>query len=229
MILAAGFGTRMGALTQSRPKPLLTVAGRTLLDHTLDHVAGAGVGHVVVNLHYFGDQIKKHMAQRNDLKVDFSEELPEILDTGGGVVQALPMLGTKPFLTLNSDAIFSGPNPVEALVDAWDPERFDAVLLLVRVEDTLAYHRAGDFFVDETSRTPHRRGDANSAPYVYAGAQLIHPRAYADTPEGAFSNNVIWDRLLASGRLGAQIYPGHWVDVGTPEGLEAAEGLLQGS
>ena len=228
MVLAAGYGTRMGALTEEQPKPLLRAAGRTLLDHTLDHLEDAAIGHAVVNLHYRGAQIRAHLLDRATPRISFSDEQPEILDTGGGVVQALPFLGASPFVTINSDAIFGGPNPVKTLVEAWDSASagLDALLLLVPKEQTHCYTREGDFFWDQESRELRRRGDAPIAPFVYAGAQIIRPEAYVQAPEGAFSNNLIWDRLLQAGRIGAAIYTGQWIDVGTPEGLTAADSML---
>ena len=226
MILAAGFGTRMGALTKTRPKPLLPVAGRALIDHALDLVAEAGIRKAVVNLHYRGDLIRAHLAARGEPTIAFSDEQPEILDTGGGVVQALPVLGPDAFLTMNSDAIFAGPNPIGVLASAWNASAMDGLLLLVPVERTRAYTRTGDFFLRHDLMTPHRRGDADAAPYVFAGAQIIRPEAYKQAPRGAFSNNLVWDRLLDAGRLAATVYPGDWVDVGTPEGLAAAERLI---
>ncbi len=226
MVLAAGFGTRMGALTQDTPKPLLHIAGRAMIDLALDHVSQAGADHAVVNLHYLGDQIRAHLNGHGALQIDFSDEQPRILDTGGGVVQALPMLGPNPFFTLNSDAVFAGPNPLSVLAEAWDTTRMDALLLLVNRNQTHAYTRPGDFFLAGDTVTPVRRGTADSAPFVYAGAQIIAPRALADAPEGPFSMNLIWDRLLSAERLGAVVYPGDWVDVGTAEGLTIAEQVL---
>ena len=226
MVLAAGFGTRMGELTRSQPKPLLCVAGKALIDHALDILVDAGVARAVVNLHYLGEQIRAHLASRASPFVVFSEEQPNILDTGGGVVHALPDLGSAPFVTINSDAIFHGPNPVNILTSAWQPDAMDGLLLLVSVEQARAYSRAGDFFVEADGRTPRRRDDACSAPYIFAGAQIIRPEAYMDAPNGAFSNNLIWDRLLAEGRLAAVTYPGQWVDVGTPEGLAVGNVLM---
>ncbi len=221
MIMAAGFGTRMGALTAATPKPLLPVAGKPLIDHALDYCAAAGVARHVINLHYLGDQIRDHLAARSDIA--FSEEA-EILDTGGGETQALPLLGNDPFYTVNSDAIFVGPPPLAALAEAWRPSDMDALLLMVRREAAIGYTRAGDFSLD--GGRPVRRGDAASAPYVYAGAQIIKPGAFADAPNGAFSTNLIWDRLNEAGRLSAAVYDGGWVDVGTPEGLKLADEAL---
>ncbi len=225
MILAAGFGTRMGALTKSRPKPLLPVCGRPMIDLALDLAAEAGVEETVVNVHYLADQIRDHLAKRELPAVLFSPEDP-ILDTGGGVVNALPKLRGDAFLTLNSDAVFCGPNPLSILSAAWSPADMDALLLLVPVTQTRAYTRAGDFFLDAGSGLPARRADAEKAPFVYAGAQLISRAALSDAPTGAFSMNVIWDKLLQSKRLRAVSYPGLWVDVGTAEGLAAADEIL---
>lgn len=226
MVLAAGFGTRMGALTRSRPKPLLAVAGRAMIDRALDLAAAAGVRRAVVNLHYRGDQIREHLAGRAAPRVAFSEELPEILDTGGGVVQALPLLGAGAFFALNSDAIFVGRNPLKLLVGTWEPDRMDALLLLVPTARALAYTRGGDFFLGAEGRTPRRRGPAERAPFVFSGAQILAPRALDGFSPRPFSLNLVWDRLISQGRLAAVTYPDGWVDVGTPDGLAAAERVL---
>ena len=218
MIMSAGFGTRMGALTADTPKPLLSVAGRPLIDHALGYCAEVGVRRHVINLHYLGDQIRAHLAGRDD--VVFSDEA-EILDTGGGVTQALPLLGDAPFYTLNSDAVFIGPPALPTLADAWRPDRMDALMLMVRREAAIGYTRAGDFRLD--GGRPARRGGAATAPYVYSGAQIIKPAAFANAPAGAFSTNLIWDRLNAKNRLSAVVYDGAWVDVGTLEGLRLAD------
>lgn len=226
MILAAGFGTRMGALTRLRPKPLLPVAGRALIDHALDMAAAGGIRRATINLHYRGPQIRAHLAGRQIPALSFSKE-PEILDTGGGIARALPLLGNAPFAVLNSDAVFAGPNPLDALAAAWAPERMDALMLLVPTAHAHAYGRAGDFFLPGEGCAPVRRGKAASAPLVFTGAQILSPDALADAPEGAFSLNLVWDRLLDTGRLAAITWPGNWVDCGTPEGLAAAERLLK--
>lgn len=230
MVLAAGFGTRMRELTDDRPKPLLPVAGRPLIDHALDLAAEAGISRVVVNLHYLGGQIRAHLAGRAAPEVLFSEEA-EILDTGGGVAKALPLLGARPFAVMNSDAIFAGGlrNPLELLSTHWQPERMDALMLLVPVERARAYSRAGDFFLEADGEPPRRRGEAAEAPFIFTGVQILSPTAFADAPGGAFSLNLIWDRLIATGRLAAISWGGDWVDVGTPEGLRAADDLLAGA
>lgn len=227
MVLAAGLGTRMRPLTEGCPKPLLPLGGRPMIDLVLDHAAAAGVRRAVVNLHYLGDMVRTHLAGRRAPEVLFSEELPEILDTGGGVARALPLLGEAPFHVANSDSVWLGPNPLEELARAWEPARMDALLLFVARERARAYVRAGDFFLDAEAGAPRRRGRHGTAPYVYSGAQIIAPGAFAGAPEGAFSLNLVWDRLLAEGRLAAVTYSGGWVDVGTPAGLVEAEAALR--
>lgn len=228
MIMAAGFGKRMGTLTLSAPKPMLPLLGRPMIEHTLDHVRDAGVENAVINLHYLGDQIRDYLSGCKSPNILFSDEQPEILDTGGGIVQALPMLGDAPFCVLNSDAVFIGPNPIDVLKRNWDDETSDALLLKIPRQRAIAYTREGDFFLDETTGIPARRGDAASAPFVYAGAQIIRPEAFLNAPEGPFSTNLIWNQLLAKHRLRSVVYPGQWIDVGTPEGLTQAEANLAG-
>ncbi|MFT6775684.1 MAG: MurNAc alpha-1-phosphate uridylyltransferase [Paracoccaceae bacterium] len=223
MILSAGRGTRMGALTDTCPKPMLPVAGRPLIDHAMARAAEGGARRFVVNLHHLGAQIRAHLAGRAD--VSFSDE-PELLETGGGLVRALPLLGDAPFYAVNSDAVWTGPPPLAPLAAAWDPARMDALLLMVARTDALAYTRAGDFLIGEDMR-PTRRGDRATAPYIYTGAQILAPdavRGFAQTP---FSANLIWDRALAAGRLFAAVHHGAWIDVGTPDGLAVASAALQ--
>ncbi|MEL7469501.1 MAG: nucleotidyltransferase family protein [Pseudomonadota bacterium] len=227
MIMAAGFGTRMGTLTHDRPKPLLELGEARLIDHALTHLKGASVEHAVVNLHYLADQIQSYLSGTRAPRISFSVEEPEILDTGGGIVQALPQLGPEPFAVLNSDAVFRGPNPVSVLCENWNADLMDALLLLVPTTSARAYHRAGDFRLSTALAAPERRGDASSAPYVYTGAQIIRPEVFENAPAGAFSTNLIWDRLLRDGRLRALPYDGTWVDVGTPAGLREAEAVLR--
>lgn len=229
MVLAAGLGTRMRPLTEVCPKPLLPLAGRPMIELALDHAAAAGVRRAVVNLHHLGHMIRAHLARWPAPEVAFSEEQPEILDTGGGIARALPLLGDAPFYAVNSDAVWLGPNPLDLLARAWQPGRMDALLLLVARERARAYARRGDFFLEAEGEAPRRRGPRGVAPLIYSGAQIIAPGAFAGVPEGAFSVNLVWDRLLAEGRLAAVTYPGGWVDVGTPAGLVEAEAALRGA
>ena len=226
MILAAGFGTRMRPLTEARPKPLIPVAGRALIDHALDRAEAAGVTRAVVNLHDRGGMIRAHLADRAAPEIVFSEEQPEILDTGGGVALAAQrgLLGAAPVIVMNADAIWTGGDPLAALSAAWEPETMAACLLLVPRSRARAYTRPGDFRLEDGR--PVRRGAAAEAPCVYTGAQILDPAVLADAPEGAFSMNLVWDRLLAEGRLGAAVHPGGWVDVGTPAGIAEAEAAL---
>ena len=226
MILAAGLGTRMGALTADRPKPMLPVAGRPLIEHALDRAAEGGASRAVVNLHYFADQIRDRLARRTTPQIVFSDESDALLETGGGLVRALPLLGPDPVFVLNSDAIWTGPAPLPALSRAWDGARMDALLLMVPVAQARAYSRAGDFFLDARMR-PERRGDRPAAPFVYTGAQIIAPALIAGFEERRFSANEIWDRALSLGRLFAAVHAGGWVDVGTPEGLAEADALVR--
>ncbi|MEM9098351.1 MAG: nucleotidyltransferase family protein [Pseudomonadota bacterium] len=224
MVLSAGRGTRMRPLTDSCPKPLLEVAGQSLLDRGLAHVMGAGIPRAVVNIHHLGSMIRDHLAEREAPEIVISDETDELLDTGGGIVKALPDLGAC-FASLNSDAIWHGPNPLAALLDAWDGAMVDALMLLVPKERAVGYTRPGDFFLD--GPRPIRRGAAESAPYVFTGAQIFRAEAFADAPEGPFSTNVIWDRLIRRRQLWAAVYDGAWVDVGTPDGLALANALVK--
>ena len=224
MILAAGLGTRMRPLTDHCPKPLLPINGRPMIDLVLDHAAAVGVRRAVVNLHYLGGMIRDHLAARAVPEIMFSDEQPEILETGGGIVKALPLLGPAPFYTINSDAVWVGPNPLEALAAAWDPMRMDALLLLLPRERARGYTRLGDFFLSNEGDTPVWRGEAETAPMVYTGAQIIAPGVFSNAPRGPFP---LWDALAAWDRVAAVTYTGGWVDVGTPAGLAEAEAALR--
>jgi len=220
MIFAAGHGTRMGVLTRDRPKPLLPVGGRTLIDHALDLVRGAGVARVVVNTHAHAGQMAAHL-ERAAPEVLIAHE-PVLLETGGGLRAALPMLGAGAVFTLNADMIWRGTNPLALLAAAWDPGRMDALLALVPSAAALGHAGPGDFSRAADGRLA-RRGDAARAPLVYAGAQIIATDAVAAEPPGIFSLNRIWDRLLGAGRVHGVVYPEVWVDVGRPEGIALAE------
>ncbi|MFC7702597.1 nucleotidyltransferase family protein [Plastorhodobacter daqingensis] len=214
MIFAAGFGTRMGALTARRPKPLVPVAGRALIDHALD--IAADVPRRVVNLHYLHEQLVAHLAGRNVLT---SLEWPQILETGGGLRAALPLLGPGPVFTLNSDAVWTGANPLDELRRQWRPD-MGALLLLSRPEQARGHNKGGDFDLLPDGRL--RRG----GPYIYTGAQILRPEGLAAIPDRAFSLNLLWDRLLAKGRLFGAVHEGGWCDVGHPEGIAEAEAML---
>ena len=220
MLFAAGFGTRLGALTADRPKPLIPVAGRALIDHALGLVRAAGIAQVVVNVHYKGDQIIRHLAGKD---IAISDESNRILDTGGGLRAALPLLATDPVYTLNPDAIWTGANPLTQLCNAWDPARMDALLLLLPVAQAAPPSGRSDFVMDDTGRIT-RAGAARGA--VYLGAQIIRTGALAAIPDPVFSLNRMWDGMIAQGRAYGLVHQGGWCDVGHPAGLAQAEAML---
>ena len=223
MVLAAGRGERLRPLTDATPKPLIEVGGRALIDHALDGLASAGVELAVVNLWYRADSIARHLAGRRRPRIVLSRE-DELLDTGGGVAKALPRLGSEPFYVLGSDGLWNdGDTPaLERLAGRWDDAAMDALLLLQPMEKAVGFTGAGDFFIEPTGRL-RRRGGLASAPYAFTSIQIMHPRAFGRRAGGAFSNNLIWDRALESGRLYGLEHVGDWCHVGTPEGLAEAK------
>lgn len=222
MIFAAGLGTRMGELTRDRPKPLIEVAGRPLIDYALALVRAAGIPRIVVNAHAHAGQLRAHLA-RTAPDVLLSHE-PVLLETGGGLKAALPLLCSGPAFTLNADMVWSGPNPLTALAAAWTPGE-GARLALVPRAAAVGHSGPGDFFLEPDGRLL-RRGGAASADFVYAGAGIIDTAAVAAYPGTAFSLNAVWDGLIAAGRLKGTVHSGRWVDVGRPEGIALAEAVL---
>ncbi|MBD3625084.1 MAG: nucleotidyltransferase family protein [Rhodobacteraceae bacterium] len=222
MLFAAGRGTRMRHLTDDRPKPLVQVAGRPLIDHALDHLVAAGVRRVVVNTHYLGDRIEAHLATERRVDIAISREEGVLLETGGGLRHAAPLLGRAPVWTLNPDAVWRGPNPLLAMSGTVPG---GARLLLVPRERAQGHEGPGDFFLEPDDRL-RRRGAAASAPYVYTGLQIVDPAPVVAVGQAAFSLNVAWDAMLAQGRLFGAVYDGAWCDVGQPESIPLAEGLL---
>jgi MurNAc alpha-1-phosphate uridylyltransferase len=226
MVLAAGLGTRMQPLTRDRPKPLIEVAGRSLIDRAVDALVAAGVRRVVVNKHYLPDQVEAWARSRGAPLVAVQDETAQLLDTGGGVARALPVLGPAPFFVLNSDSFWvDGPDPALARMQRmWDPEKMDCLLLLADRARSTGFDGPGDFNMDQCGRLSRRSGE--TAPLVYAGAYLVHPRIFADAPGGAFSMNVLWNRAIAEGRLFGVEHEGWWLHVGTPEAIPLAEEQL---
>ncbi|HLT76863.1 MAG TPA: nucleotidyltransferase family protein [Ferrovibrio sp.] len=229
MVLAAGLGTRLRPITDTLPKPLITVGGRTLLDRCLDRLAAAGIRRAIVNIHWLGDQIRDHLKQRSDIEIVISDESDLLLETGGGIAKALALLGDAPFVSVNADLIWRDArgNSLHRLADAFDPARMDGILLLQPRERATGYGGAGDFNLDPEGRLV-RRGEAPAADYVYTGVQILHPRLFESCPGGAFSLNLLYDRAIAAGRLHGLVHDGDWMDVGTHDGLAAAETLLHG-
>ncbi|SOC06628.1 nucleotidyltransferase family protein [Rhodobacter maris] len=217
MLFAAGRGTRMGALTQTRPKPLIEVAGRPLIASALDLVRDAGLGKAVANVHYFSDQLRAYLAGS---EVEISDESDLLLETGGGLRKALPLLGPGPVFTLNTDAVWTGPNVLSTLREAWDGERMRALLALVPRSAATGHTGAGDFDLDPDGRI--RRGTT----YVYTGAQILDPAGIETVSEPVFSLNLIWTRAIAEGRAYGVVHRGGWCDVGRPDCIPLAEEML---
>jgi len=218
MMFAAGFGTRMRHLTKDQPKPMVHVAGRPLIDHALDLANGIAPERIVVNLHYKPDPLLRHLKGRN---VQTIVEAPDILETGGGLRNALGALGDGPVFTMNTDAIWSGPNPLAMLQDSWDPEKMDALLITIPLSGAVGYVGAGDFVMAENGQMSRGPG------VVFGGVQIIKTELLHTIEATAFSLNLLWDKMLADGRIYGLEYPGRWCDVGHPEGIPLAEDLLK--
>ena len=222
IVLAAGRGKRMGALTDRIPKPLIPVEGRALVDHVLDRLVAAGVKRAVVNLHYRGDAIAEHLARRNDIEIEFSRE-PEALETGGGIVKALPLLG-EVFYALNADVFWrDGATPaLQQLAGGFDAAGDDALLLMQPTARACGYDGPGDFMLDPAG-VVRRRAESEVAPFVFAGIEILHRRLFDGAPSGAFSINRLWDAAIERSRLRGLVHDGEWYHVGTPNGLAMAE------
>lgn len=225
MILAAGLGTRLRPITDVTPKPLVKVAGRALIDYCFDLLRQAGISRAVVNKHHLAEQISDYAEAVTDLEVNVSDETQALLETGGGVKKALPLLGELPFFVLNSDVIVldTGASSLLQMHDMWEDGKMDALLLLHPVETAVGYAGSGDFHLGADGRLT-RRMQGEGAPYLFTGVQLLNPVLFDDMPEGAFSLNLLYDKALASGRLYGLVHHGHWLHVGTPEAvIEAGE------
>lgn len=230
MVLAAGLGTRMQPLTNKLPKPLVEVGGKALLDHVLDRLADAGVETAVVNIHYLGDQIQKHVATRQKPRIVVSDERGELLGTGGGVVKALPLLGDGPFFHLNSDSIWleGVKSNLARLADTFDAANMDALLLLAPTTGSVGYAGRGDFAMAPDGRLA-RRAERAVAPFVFAGAAILSPALFKDAPQGEFSLTSLFDRAAESGRLYGLRLEGLWMHVGTPDAIASAEAAINAS
>ena len=227
MVMAAGLGKRMRPLTASQPKPLVRVAGKPLIDYSLDHLADAGVARAVVNVHYLADALQAHLKQRKAPDCIVSDERDLLLETGGGMVKALPLL-PDPFFCLNSDNIWlDGPRDVfRELSHAWDPARMDALLLVVSHARAHNYVGKGDFHLDPEGRIGRRRS-GRIAPYIYTGIQVVSHRLLRDAPEGAFGTMTLWQRAIDEGRLYGLPHTGEWFEVGTPQAIAPTESWLR--
>lgn len=227
MVLAAGLGKRMRPLTATQPKPLVRVAGKPLIDYSLDHLADAGVGQAVVNVHYLADALQAHLAKRAcGPAITISDERALLLETGGGMVNAQGLL-PDPFFCLNSDNIWlDGPRDVFAELSAmWNPDAMDALLLLVPHARALNYQGKGDFHLDPLGRISRRR-TGRIAPFIYTGIQIVSHRLLRDAPQGPFSTNVLWERAIEEGRLYGVSHTGLWFEVGEPSAIAPTEAWL---
>jgi len=230
MVLAAVNGMRMRPLTDRTPKPLITVGGKPLLDNVLDRLAAAGVETAVVNVHHLADQIERHVAGRRKPRIVISDERANLLDTGGGVVKALPSLGAAPFYHLNSDTIWIDgvKSNLVRLAEGFDAAKMDALLLLAATSSSVGYGGRGDFTMAPEGRL-RRRSEREVAPFVYAGVAILSPALFAGAPSGAFSLNLLFDRAIAAGRFYGLRLEGVWMHVGTPEAIAAAEAAILAS
>ena len=226
MVLAAGKGLRLRPITLSRPKPLVEVAGQAMLDAVLDRLAEARVAEAVVNAHHLGHMIEGHLQGRMSPRIHISRE-ETLLETGGGVKKALPLLGARPFFVINGDIVWrDGKVPaLQRLAEGWDDRTMDALLLLQSTASAVGYEGPGDFVMDQLGRL-RRRKEGEVVPFLFAGLQILSPGLFADTPEGPFSLNLLYDRALTAGRLYGLRHDGTWYHVGTPEDLERVEAAL---
>jgi MurNAc alpha-1-phosphate uridylyltransferase len=231
MVMAAGLGTRMRPLTNDRCKALVELGGKTLIDWMLDRLAEAGVEDAVVNVHHFADRLESHLNGRTAPAITISDERDQLLETGGGLAKAAPLLGEDPIFVANIDSVWQerpGVKELDKLARAFDPERMDALLLITPVANTLGFDGAGDFFRHDDGQL-ERRGERASAPYAYTGVQILHPRVLKGLPVEPFSTNLIWNTALEAGRLYGCVMDAFWMHVGDPEARDQAENRLRSS
>ena len=230
MVLAAGLGQRIRPFPATLPKPLIPVGGRTLIDHALDRVEEAGIGTAIVNVHYLADLVEAHVVRRRKPEVIVSDERERLLETGGGLKKVLPLVAGEAVLSLNSDSLWiEGPRSnLRGLLETWDPRTMDILLLLAPTATSLGYEGSGDFAMDSGGRL-RRRVERELTPFVYTGVALLKTSLFADTPDGPFSLNLLFDRAIEAGRLHGLRLDGEWLHVGTPDAVAAAEERLLAS
>jgi MurNAc alpha-1-phosphate uridylyltransferase len=224
MVLAAGLGTRMRPITDVKPKPLVEVGGRTLIDHVLDKLAEGGLAKAVVNVHHHADQMEAHLATRAAPAIEISDERETLLDSGGGVVKALPRLGGDAFFILNADTFWldGASRNIARMKAVWDPARMDALLLVAALTASVGFDGAGDFFLSQDGRL-RRRPEREVTPFAYAGVAIMSRKAFEDAPQGPFSLNRLWNRAIEAERLFGLRLDGLWLHVGTPQAILEAE------
>lgn len=229
MLMAAGLGKRMRPLTATRPKPLVRVAGKALMDHALDRLEAGGITRTVINVHYLADSVVAHAkARRSPMEILISDERDKLLETGGGLMKAAPLLGDQPFLCANSDNIWvDGPQEsIGFLSRLWDDEKMDALLLLIPHAEAQCHGGPGDFHMASDGRLS-RRKPSYIAPFVFTGVQIMSPRLLKDPPDDVFSTNILWNRAIESGRLYGASHKGLWFDIGTPQAIPVVEEALK--
>ncbi|MQW89650.1 nucleotidyltransferase family protein [Sinorhizobium saheli] len=231
MVLAAGLGTRLRPITNTLPKPLVSIAGKPMIDYVLDLLAAAGVTKAAVNVHHFADQMEAYLSRREAPRIVFSDERDALMNSGGGLAKGLKLLDDGPVLVMNADLFWVGekaeePSNLQRLADYFDPERMDMALLCVRLEDTTGHNGKKDFSLSEDGRL-RRYEEGMDNPIVYAGATALHSRLFADAPGDAFNLNIYFDRAIARGRLFGLMLDGHWMTVGTPEAIPEAEAVIR--
>jgi N-acetyl-alpha-D-muramate 1-phosphate uridylyltransferase len=227
MIMAAGLGTRMRPLTLDRPKPLVEVRGKALIDHAVDRLVQTGVKLIVVNVHYHAEMLKAHLSKRRDVEIRFSEEHDVLLGTGGGIVKALPNFEGQPFFVHNSDSIWVEGigHALDRMQTIWNPDDMDALLLLASMVTSLGFEGTGDFLLDAEGHIA-RVEEQRVSPFAYPGVQIVHPRIFDNAPSGAFSMNLLWDRAIEKARLYGVRLDGVWMHVGTADAVKEAEDFL---
>ncbi|MFT6508519.1 MAG: MurNAc alpha-1-phosphate uridylyltransferase [Parvibaculaceae bacterium] len=230
MLMAAGFGTRMRPLTDTMPKPMVPFLGKPLIDHALDKLAAVGVEEVIVNVHYKADMLEEYLASRTTPRIIIANEREKILDTGGGLLKARSMLGEDPIFTFNSDSVWMEGQgaALQRLIDFWDPEKMDALLMIAPATNTIGEVRRGDFTMDADGRLT-RRHELQVAPFMFAGVQIFNPKLLDGAPKGkdVFSTNIFWDQAIDTGRLFGLRMDGVWMHVGTPGDLTQAETFMK--
>jgi MurNAc alpha-1-phosphate uridylyltransferase len=228
MVMAAGLGKRMRPLTATRPKPLVEVMGKPLVDHVIDHLRAAGITKIVVNVHYLADSLEAHLVKRAEgLDLIISDERAKLLETGGGLIHAKALIGDAPFFCLNADNFWiDGPvSALDLMRQRWDETRMDALLLMVPHARAHCHNGRGDFHLDGNGLVSRRKA-SRVAPFVWTGIQILHPRLLIDPPADKFSTNVFWDRAIEAGRCYGMVHQGLWFDVGTPPAIKLTEAII---
>ena len=230
MVLAAGLGTRLRPITNTMPKPLVPIAGKPMIDYGLDALAEAGIKRAVVNVHHFADQMTAHLAGRTVPEIVLSDETDQLMNSGGGLARGLKLLGRNPVLVMNADLFWIGEKPgqetnLQRLAETFDPDTMDMLMLCVKLEDTTGHNGKKDFSLDADGRLTRYQEDSGT-PVVYAGALALMPVLLDDAPDDAFNLNIYFDRAIEKGRLHGIMLEGHWITVGTPEAIGAAEAVI---